>query len=224
MNVIEYIISSIAPNSCVQCGAEGALLCHHCIQNLPPTPSCCYVCKRPTRDWRTCAACREQSALVAVSAATPYANEVKRLLYVLKFDRAAAAARDVAATIAQSLADVSLPPNLVVTHVPTAQARMRQRGYDQSALIAKEVARLSERPYAPLLQRMGSQRQVGKTRAARKQQMTSAFRPIHTPLAADRPVLLIDDVLTTGATLESAGQTLQQAGAGKILAAVFARA
>lgn len=224
MNVIEYIISSIAPHSCVQCGLEGALLCHRCIQNLPPAHSCCYACNRPERGWQTCTVCRKQSPLVTVTAATPYANEVKQLLYILKYDRAAAAARDIAAAIVQRLSGTALPQDMVVTHVPTAHSRIRQRGYDQSALIAKEVARLLNSPYVPLLQRLGKQRQVGQQREARKAQMAMAFRPGHVPLLLNKPVMLIDDVLTTGATLEAAGRTLQQAGAGDVRAAVFARA
>lgn len=224
MNVIEYIISSIAPHACVQCGLEGALLCHYCIQNLPVVRSCCYVCNLPQRDWQTCPSCRRETPLTAITPATPYANEVKQLLHALKYDRAAAAARDVAAAISQRFAGAQLPADLLITHVPTAHSRIRQRGYDQSALIAKEVSRLLGRPYAPLLLRLGKQRQVGQTRAARKQQMALAFRAVHVPLLANKTIMLIDDVLTTGATLEAAGRTLQQAGAREIRAAVFARA
>lgn len=224
MNIIEYIISSIAPHSCVQCGVEGDLLCHHCTQNLPAIGSCCYACKCPDGAWKTCANCQKLSPLSAVIAATPYADEAKRLLYILKYDRAAAAARDVAAAIVRRLQETPLPTDLLVTHVPTAHPRIRQRGYDQSALVAKEVARRLGLPYAPLLQRLGTQRQVGKRREERKAQMVLAFRPVRVPLVVNKPVMLIDDVLTTGATLEAAGRVLREAGAGDVQAAVFARA
>jgi predicted amidophosphoribosyltransferase len=111
---------------------------------------------------------------------------------------------------------------VLIAYVPTAPQRVRERGYDQAALIAKELAIRSKLPYHTLLARTGTQRQLGQQRAVRKEQMTGAFRSLDKIDLQDKHVLLIDDVLTTGATCEAAARALRQAGAKRVSAAVFA--
>lgn len=224
MNIFEHIISTIAPHQCVRCGNEGRTLCGPCIQNLPPADDCCYVCNCRTDAGLLCRTCARRSALSSVVALTPYRDEAKRLLYQLKFDRMRAAATDIGEAIVGQLSQRSLPPDLVVTHVPTANSRVRQRGYDQSALIAKAVAAGLGARYIPLLRRTGDIRQLGQDRATRRRQMEAAFRPINTQYCHEQSVLLIDDVFTTGATVESAAAAMTGAGAADVHVVVFARA
>jgi predicted amidophosphoribosyltransferase len=99
---------------------------------------------------------------------------------------------------------------------------VRQRGYDQALLIAKSLSQRLGRPYVPLLARMGDQRQVGHSRITRLNQMEGAFRPLNTMILKNRHVLLVDDVLTTGATCEAAARILRSNGAKRVSAAVFA--
>lgn len=221
MKLLEYLLSLIAPFTCVGCGTEGTLLCDTCKHALPVVPSRCYNCNRKTANYRTCAACRPNSPLYEVWAATAYAGAPKRLLHMLKFERAQAAARDIAVVMA-----ARLPQGRVwmVTYVPTAPSRVRTRGYDQARLIAKELAHCLGVPYAPLLARTTSVRQVGHGRAVRRRQMRQAFRATNTARMANAHVLLVDDVITTGATSEAAAQTLRAAGARRVSAAVFAAA
>jgi ComF family protein len=112
--------------------------------------------------------------------------------------------------------------DVFITYVPTANARVRERGYDQAALIARELSRQVGSPCVPLLARVGGQRQLGQGRAARKKQMEGAFRVLKPALLQNKHVLLVDDVLTTGATCEAAARVLRQAGAKRVSAAVFA--
>jgi ComF family protein len=115
-----------------------------------------------------------------------------------------------------------MPPATVVTHVPTATSRVRRRGYDQAELLARQLAQDLKLPYASLLIRDGQSRQVGATRQARLAQLTHAFRiPKHFPQNVS--ILLVDDVVTTGATIETAARILRAAGAKSVSAAVFAQ-
>jgi ComF family protein len=218
MGPIERLLALIAPHLCVSCGAEGALLCLDCAVNLMPVPSRCYRCGRVTDDFRTCPACRASSDLFAVRPVTVYEGAAKDVVHKLKFERARAAAIDIAYTIVLGAA---VPEDVVICHVPTADARVRERGYDQAALIARQLSRLTGRPYAPLLLRTGQQRQVGKQRTTRREQMKDAFRTIAMPVPPPH-VLLVDDVLTTGATCEAAARTLRHAGVKRVSAVVFA--
>jgi predicted amidophosphoribosyltransferase len=112
----------------------------------------------------------------------------------------------------------------LITHVPTAAKRIRQRGYDQAALIARRLAHHTDQPYAPLLERVGGQRQLGKGRQTRRQQLTGAYYLLQSARRTkkDTPIILLDDVLTTGSTLESAATTLYEAGYDNIYALTFA--
>ena len=143
----------------------------------------------------------------------------KELVYALKFARAKAAADVVAKALA---ADGRLPEGVIVTHVPTVPGRMRERGYDQAALIARRLSARKGLPYLTLLARTGGQRQLGQGRAIRKQQMTDAFRLARGADVRGKHILLVDDVLTTGATCEAAARVLRGAGAQRVSAAVFA--
>ncbi len=218
MPFIEYIIALIAPHACLGCGLDGTLLCKDCAHGLSTTVSRCYRCRRVTEEYRTCHSCRSSSKLFRVWSATPYEGLAKTVIYKLKYERARAAAQDIARKMAASLPD----GHWIVCHVPTSTTRIRQRGYDQAQLIAKEVAKQTGTPYASLLTRLGQQHQVGQKRAARRQQMNGAFMARHFEHIRGSHILLIDDVITTGATLEAAAAVLKAAGARRVSAAVFA--
>lgn len=221
MKLIEQLLDTIAPFACVGCGAEGCLLCAGCSNALPGVPARCYRCNRTTAAYRTCAACCRISPLSAVYARTPYEHVAKTLLHRLKFERAQAAACAIATAMAGSL---QKDQEWLITHVPTAPARVRLRGYDQARLIAQEMARLLTMPYIPLLARTTTVRQVGQGRKVRQQQMAHAFHAIHPSACQGVHVLLIDDVITTGATCQAAAAVLRSAGARRVSAAVFAAA
>ena len=194
----EQLFNIIAPHECLGCHAEGALLCGVCRTRLPEV------------------AAPHLAGLERVWAVTTYDGVAKRLVYKLKFERAAAAANDLAAAMAAKLPK----EDWVITHLPTAPGRVRQRGYDQAQLIARKLALLTGAPYTALLVRQSGQRQLGQSRAVRQVQLHDAFRPLRA--LAGQHVLLVDDVLTTGASCQAAAAVLRAAGAAQVSAAVFA--
>ncbi len=226
-HLLDKAFSLIAPHACLACGKEGSLLCYECVEQLPEVQSSCYRCHARSDEYRPCGNCVQTSELAAVFAATSYAEPVaKELVARLKFIFAYEAAETVAGMLAERLHvhRDALPTELIVTHVPTATTRVRQRGFDQAQLIARRVARKLGIPYAPLLARTTQQRQVGASRAERHMQVQHMYRVRKPWLIRDTNILLIDDVITTGSTIDAAAATLKLAHASQIYAAAFAQA
>jgi ComF family protein len=150
-----------------------------------------------------------------------YQGLAKDIIWKLKFVGAQSAAQDMAAAMAP-LVDANSGP--IVVHVPTATSRVRARGYDQARLLARELAAHTKLHHACWLVRLDQKRQVGASRKERLEQLAGAFRLSRFADVAGAHILLVDDVLTTGATLEAAAAVLKQAGAKRVDAIVFARA
>ena len=111
----------------------------------------------------------------------------------------------------------------VVLAVPSATSRTRRRGYESAGLIAKRCAKQLKIPYANVLGRHGQHTQLGASRKQRLQQLQKDYYVLNERRVLGKKVLLIDDVATTGATLRACSKVLNDAGAKRVEAAVFAR-
>lgn len=221
--MLERLIAVFAPHVCIDCGCEeNRLLCEGCTASLPRIPSRCYRCSSITDDYEVCRDCTASTPLSRVLPVTFYAHPADKLVHRLKYERARAGAAEIAAAMA--ILVPCLPEGVLLTHVPTASRRVRERGYDQAHLIARSLARQAGLPYASMLARAGQAHQVGSGRTARIRQLRGAFRPLRPASIYGKHVVLIDDVLTTGATLEEAARTLKRAGAKRVSAITFAQA
>jgi ComF family protein len=219
--MFDHLLGLLAPHECIGCNAEGFVLCDPCFDSLGPAQARCYRCQSVPA-WNTCSACIPQSALRRVQALARYNHPLtKHMLWRLKFGRARAAAED----IARHMATQAPSGSYLIVPAPTASNRVRSRGYDQACLIAKALARYfpGRYTYAPLLRRQGHTRQLGTARALRLKQLDNSFR-VTRRIHSAQPILLVDDVITTGSTLQAAAQALQKAGATHIEALVFAQA
>lgn len=222
MNLLERLISFIAPHNCIVCDLEGTLLCHSCMYaELPDTPGRCYRCHKLSPRQAVCKDCRKSVSLRHVWVSTDYDEIPKRLIHKFKFERAAAASQSIAVKIDHTLPD--LPPYTIICHIPTARQRIRRRGYDQAEEIAKALAKIRGYRHKALLYRTGKSRQVGSGRKDRLKQLEGAFK-LKTFDLKGANVLLIDDITTTGATLEAAAKVLKKSETKTIDAAVFAQA
>lgn len=220
--MIDRLFSFIAPFDCVICKREGSALCDWCRPDaFAPLPSRCYRCHALTDDSAVCRACRRHSPLKYAWVATEYDQVAKRLLRKYKFERASA----LSSLLADVLDEVApyLPADTVVTYVPTATSRVRGRGYDHAARLARDFAGKRGLECVSLLYRQGQTRQVGAKRDQRLAQLQNAFWPRNPSRINNSNILLIDDIVTTGATVESTAKTLKQAGAKQVNALLFAQ-
>lgn len=222
MFILERLISAIAPHVCLRCGAEGAVVCDWCLPDFAtPLPARCYRCKVQTQNSLVCKKCRHDSRLKHVWVRTGYERLAKQLIRDFKFGRKQAAAQPLACLTGECLPFLSR--DTVVTHVPTATTRIRQRGYDHAQLFARALARECNLPYVPLLARTGKIRQVGSTRKERLTQLDNAFTVARPAAARAASILIVDDIVTTGGTIEAVARTLRRAGAAQVDAVLFAQ-
>jgi len=180
------------PCRCAICSEPGDGLCPGCLESLPVSPAL--------------APPRGLDDLVALWS---YDGPTKALVRAFKYRNH----RDAIVTVASSLAALAAHEvDAVVTWAPTTVARRRSRGFDQSELLAREVARAGSRPVRRLLAREPGSPQTGLDRDDRHLGPRFVARRRSPPR-----VILIDDVTTTGATLSAAARELRWAGAERVV-------
>ena len=221
MSIFDSLIGIMAPHNCLGCAAEGSLLCARCFGSLPGPEPRCYRCLQSSPGWLTCVDCQPASGVHSARVAAHYVSPAKDLIWKLKLDGARAAA-DLMARQLAGLIDYPQPRTLVVP-VPTATSRRRQRGYDQAKLIGRAMAHRTGLLYTDCLLRTGQTHQHGLSRQERLRQLAAAFRLTGRQDMAGASVILVDDVITTGATIEAAAEVLKQAGALRISAVACAQ-
>lgn len=163
-----------------------------------------------------------------------YEDEMRELVHLLKYERVSAAARPLGALLAQtmaSMANAGMPRELVVIAVPLYGAKQRQRGYNQSVLLADEAAKALDRRAWQLQLAHSALRRVRDTESqfelsptGRRRNLKGAFVVADPAAVAGRDVLLVDDIYTTGATARECSRVLRQAGAKSVWVATLARA
>lgn len=220
--MLDSIVRLFAPFHCLGCNTEqDRLLCPACVENVVRVPSRCYLCKAATRQYEVCASCRTRTSLRRVAVWTRHNGLPKELIHVAKYERAKAGLQEIAEMLTGLLP--LFGEDVILTHLPTASSRIRERGYDQAMVIARHLARMNNSSYRPLLARLGQAHQVGSSRRERIIHTKNAFRPLHPDEIRGAHIVLIDDVCTTGASIEAAARVLKQAGAKRVDALVFAQ-
>jgi predicted amidophosphoribosyltransferase len=205
MGLGQAIATALAPALCAACGRScrpEAVLCTRCGRRLAAAvPLFGGGAPGLDRAWSS----------------APHEGVARELVAALKFRRLLAVA-DLMADRIQWLAPAHMLSGAIVA-VPAAPARERRRGFDPAGELAAALAERLDAELEPCLERRGGGRQVGRRRAER----VGHPPRIHATRAAPRSVLLVDDVLTTGATLAACARALRAAGAARVVAVTFAR-
>lgn len=227
----------LLPPACHGCGDPlrpgTGRLCPRCRTRLrEPAHPRCERCGAPRGtglpEARPCPECSDwPDPLVEARCAALFAPPADALVHGLKFGGWRELAPFMAERMARSLAHAAVPPDSPVVPVPTTPSREKHRGYNQAELLARELAPRIGRPVVPALaRREGTATQVSLHRSERLANVREAFRgvPEHAPRVRGRSVLLVDDVLTTGATAGAAAEALAALGADGVTLVTFARA
>lgn len=202
------LLDLVLPRSCAGCGAPGRTLC----------PACSLLLGSP----RPHAPTPPPPGMPPLVAASSYDGAVREVLLAHKEHGRLGLTRPLGAALAAALLLLDLPPGVVLVPVPSSRAAVRQRGHDHARRLASAAARRSPgaRASALLVPTRRVADQAGLDAGARAANLSGALRA-RRPLGGLR-VVVVDDVVTTGATLAEAARALRSAGADVVGAAVVA--
>ncbi|MEO8366185.1 MAG: ComF family protein [Pseudoxanthomonas sp.] len=219
-------VRSVFPPRCLLCGETGVNgrdLCAACTEALPWNASACLRCALPLPTPDTCGACLQRPpAMGETHAVFVYGFPLDRLVPRLKFHNDLAAGRLLSGLMAEALC--ALPRPAALLPVPLHDIRLSRRGYDQALELAGPLAQRLRIPLITdvLLRTRATAPQSELDAVARQRNLRRAFA-VRAGVALPDHVVLVDDVMTTGATLEAAAKTLLRAGVARVDAWVCAR-
>lgn len=218
------VIAALLPQDCLLCGgaAGDALLCPACAAELPLLASPrCPVCAVPTPGGDVCGGCLKAApAFDATVAVWRYGFPIDRLVQALKFEHRLA----VAGFFAGAMLEGATPEGDLIVPVPLSASRLRERGFNQAVELARPLARRLRLPVDAECCRRSAETfpQSSLPWKERRRNVRNAFE-----CSADlsgKSVIVVDDVMTTGATLDEFARTLKRHGAARVTNWVAARA
>ena len=216
----------LLPPRCVHCGLRGSEICDACLKLMRPlATNVCPRCNAPWVEGRVCRRCAEHPLVMrALIAAFPFEGPARSALLAMKYGGRTRLVRYLVQGLELALERRPLTIDLVIP-VPLSSGRLRSRGFNQSELLARPVADHHQWALAPrTLARIRDTPQQTRLPAARRSQnVAEAFAVLDPGGVKGKRILLVDDVATTGATLNACAAALLSAGAEGVWGLVVAR-
>jgi competence protein ComFC len=233
MNVLPQVaklkgkaLDFLFPQWCVGCGKEGDFICASCRRSLPRImPPVCPRCGKPQPSGILCPGCVSwQADIDGIRSPFRFDGVIRQAIHQLKYRNLRALAAPLAGFLHDYLITNPIPGEVLVP-VPLHQKRLRERGYNQSHLLARELGKLTNLPVVNnglTRQKHAAAQARSLTVDDRRSNVADAFACRDQRLK-DKQVLLIDDVSTSGATLDACAAALKAAGATSVWGLVLAR-
>ena len=229
--MLANLMQLLIPPACLVCGSriedQCQVLCSDCEAKIAPVSSAvCPVCGSEIQQF-PCEVCIEEDfAFDCARSLFRFQTPVKELIHSLKYSGYISPAGYFALPLAEMIeADPALQDHDYICAVPLHRVRKRERGYNQSDLIAYATSRLTGLPYFnPVSRCVNTLSQTLLSKTHRIKNLSNAFRVKNTSTVQGKKIMILDDVFTTGSTLNEIAKTLRLAGAAKITAITVARA
>ena len=233
MNVLPQVaklkglaLDLLFPQWCIGCGKEGDFICSSCRRLLPRIlPPLCPRCGKPQPSGILCPSCVSwQAEIDGIRSPFRFDGIIRQAIHQLKYKNLRALTVPLAGLLQDYLATNAVPGEVLIP-VPLHQKRLRERGYNQSSLLAQELGKLINLPVADnclIRQKHAPPQARSSSVDDRRSNVADAFTCRDHRLQ-DKQVLLIDDVSTSGATLDACAGALKAAGATSVWGLVLAR-
>jgi len=223
--VLRDLVDLLLPPRCGGCRRLGAWLCDECRARVRRLEEpLCRRCGVPLESTRAACGCRERlRALTRLRSAAAYEGPIETAIHRFKYQGWRRLAAPLAELMAERLVVEGLAASAIVA-VPLHPARRRERGFNQAELLARQLrARLwSTEIRGRLIRTRATPPQVGHDRRWRADNVRGAFS-WDGPSLNGRPILVVDDVATTGATLDACATALRESGSGPVMGISVAR-
>lgn len=235
--VTERVLDGVFPRCCEACGekvggGQSGHLCWDCGRRLhlitrPYCELCGDPCDGDLSGSYTCALCRrDPPAFTAARSAVRYRGVIQPLVQAFKYNAALHLTRELTGLL-EAAWRASLPPIIIdaIVPVPLHDTRRRERSYNQSELLAARLAKRMGRPLLTdcLVRTRPTVTQTGFNAEQRRRNVRGAFDVKNARWAEGRRLLVVDDVMTTGATLDACANVLRDAGAAAVVGLTVAR-
>ncbi|TSC68419.1 MAG: comF family protein [Parcubacteria group bacterium Gr01-1014_66] len=227
LSLKNFLLDILFPLQCLGCKKEGKILCESCKTTLPMLPPICIGCGRMTPDkpplpaGHTCKRCKKETHISVFLSPLPYRHPlVNRLIHEYKYRRIRMLAGVFADLLTRYIASyrIVFPKQTLIIPIPLHPRKQRVRGFNQATLMAHELSiRFSLTIDTQTLTRItATPPQAMLTARLRRENVQHIFSARNTAALRGKNIILVDDVKTTGATLEQAAFVLKKAGAKQI--------
>ncbi len=214
------------PPNCGGCNTLGARWCPDCAQKVQEIPALiCPICGNPNSSNQPCSRCQSSRPLfAALRSYAVFGGPLREAIHKLKYKRDIGLGDALAVPMIQSLQKLNWSLD-TITSVPLGLARFKERGYNQATLLARPISLYLKIPFSPraLSRIRDTKSQVGLMVSERQENMAGAFTAKR-KLVQGKTVLVIDDVATSGATLNACAHALLEAEASQVYVFSLARA
>jgi len=224
-----FLLDLLFPVTCLGCGKEGQWLCCSCLNKVEfNTNQVCPVCRQPSRKGQVCRQCRQKINLKSLLVICNYQDKIiQNAIHSLKYKYA----RDLKKFFNRIIYfyrqnnNINFPKNSVIIPIPLHKKREKWRGFNQSLIIAGELSKITKIPLAKnVLKRVkNTKSQINLKAKQRQKNLANAFKVSRKLEILGKTAILIDDVYTTGATMNEAAKALKKAGVKQVKGLVIAR-
>lgn len=224
--VSNFFLDLIFPKKCVNCGEFGGFVCQKCLAKIKPIETqVCPKCGKISDKGKWCSGCKGKSNLTGIIVSAQYRiGPTKEMIHYLKYNGVTELAPGLADLLIDQLIGEDVPEDVIITSVPLHKKKYLERGFNQSEMIGGIVAKKLGLCYQNLLIRTKyTESQVKLKGDKRRENLVDAFASVPRISIDNKTIMIIDDVSTTGATLEECAKVLRQNGARRVWGLVVAR-